>query len=169
MHYVAFVEGREKQVEIVEVAPDRYQITIDDRVMAVDARHTDETSASLLVDHEAFSIESDRVSAHRENLKVRGEVVSVEVLDLRTVQLRRAQETAAAAGGAAQIISPMPGKVIAVLVKEGAEVQEGQGVVVIEAMKMENELVAPKSGVMKSLTVAEGDAVDGGMLLGVVE
>ncbi|MEL6341344.1 MAG: biotin/lipoyl-containing protein [Myxococcota bacterium] len=169
MHYVAFVDGEEKQVEIVELAPDRYQVKIDERVMEVDARHTDETSLSLLVDHQAFGIESERVSPSVENLKLRGEVISVEVLDLRTVQLRRARESSAGADGPTEITSPMPGKVVAVLAQEGEEVVEGQGLLVVEAMKMENELRSPKDGVVRQMTVAEGDAVEGGARLCTVE
>lgn len=169
MHYVAIVNGEEKQVEIVEVAPDRYRVTIDDRVLEVDARNTDETSMSLLVEHEAFNIESERTSQSVQNLKVKGEVVSVEVLDLRRVQLRRSQESLGGLDGPTEISSPMPGKVVAILVKEGDEVTEGQGLVVVEAMKMENELRSPKNGVVQSVKAAEGDAVDGGAVLCIVE
>ncbi|MEM6531539.1 MAG: biotin/lipoyl-containing protein [Myxococcota bacterium] len=169
MHYVAIVNGEEKQVEIVEVAPDRYRLTIDGRVLELDARHTDDTSMSLLVDHHAFGVESERVNQSEQNLKIKGEVVSVEVLDLRRVQLRRSQESMGGLDGPTEISSPMPGKVVAVLVKDGDEVTEGQGLVVVEAMKMENELRSPKNGVVQSVKAAEGDAVDGGAVLCVVE
>ncbi|MEM6733979.1 MAG: biotin/lipoyl-containing protein [Myxococcota bacterium] len=169
MHYVAFVDGEERQVEIVEVAPERYRITIDERVLEVDARLTDETSMSLLVDHDAYNIESDRTSQSVQNLKVKGEVVSVEILDLRRVQLRRSQESLAGLDGPTEISSPMPGKVVAVLVKDGDEVTEGQGLVVVEAMKMENELRSPKNGVVRKMGAEEGDAVDGGAILCIVE
>ena len=71
--------------------------------------------------------------------------------------------------GPAVISSPMPGKVVAVLVEEGQEVEEGQGLVVVEAMKMENELQSPRAGVVKGLSAEEGVAVDGGASLCTIE
>ncbi len=71
--------------------------------------------------------------------------------------------TGEGAGGGTQVISTsMPGKVVALLVAEGDEVEAGQGVVVIEAMKMENELRASGPGVVQAIPVAVGDAVEGG-------
>jgi biotin carboxyl carrier protein len=63
----------------------------------------------------------------------------------------------------------MPGKVVKVLAKPGDAVKEGQGVVVIEAMKMENEMKSPKDGTIVEVNVIEGQAVDGGTRLAVVE
>ena len=74
-----------------------------------------------------------------------------------------------AAGGPARIAAPMPGKLIRILVDEGAEVAAGDGLVVIEAMKMENELRAPRGGKVKQVAVQEGQAVEAGALLVVVE
>jgi biotin carboxyl carrier protein len=65
--------------------------------------------------------------------------------------------------------APMPGKVIRLLVREGDEVAPGQGLAVVEAMKMQNELKAPKNGVVKKINVVEGAAVDAGQSLAEVE
>jgi acetyl-CoA/propionyl-CoA carboxylase biotin carboxyl carrier protein len=75
-----------------------------------------------------------------------------------------AQESMAAAGvgGKVQVTAYMPGRVTAVLVQEGQEVAEGQGVLVLEAMKMENEIAAEKSGTLTRILVEEGAAVEGG-------
>ena len=169
MHYVAIVNGEERQIEIIEVGPERYKLTMDGRSMEVDARALNETTLSLLLDDHAYNIESERTPDGAQNLLVRGEVVNVDVLDLRKVRLRKVQESAGGDGGPAEITSPMPGKVVAVLVKEGQEVTQGQGLVVVEAMKMENELRAPRAGVVKKVTAKEGAAVDGGAILCVVE
>jgi biotin carboxyl carrier protein len=169
MHYVAIVNGTERNIEIVEIGPERYRLTMDGRSMEVDARALNETTLSVLLDDHAYNIESERTSDGAQNLLVRGEVVNVDVLDLRKVRLRRVQETAAGEGGPVEITSPMPGKVVAVLVKDGQEVNEGQGLVVVEAMKMENELRAPRAGKVTKLTAKEGAAVDGGAILCIVE
>ena len=71
--------------------------------------------------------------------------------------------------GVQRVSAPMPGRVIRVLVKPGDAVTAGQGLVVVEAMKMENELVSPKSGTVQDVTVAEGQSIEAGRLLVIVE
>lgn len=63
------------------------------------------------------------------------------------------------------ISSPMPGKVVKISAKEGRTVKSGEGLIVVEAMKMENEFKAPRDGVVKAIKVSEGDAVEGGQTL----
>jgi biotin carboxyl carrier protein len=83
---------------------------------------------------------------------------------------RRAGEAAAAGGAAVQRIgAPMPGKVVRVLVKAGDEVKVRQGLVVVEAMKMENEVRATRDGRVSELLVVEGQSVEAGATLVVVE
>jgi len=72
-------------------------------------------------------------------------------------------------GGPVDIISPMPGRVVELLVEEGARVEEGQTVVVVEAMKMANEYRAPFAGTVSVIRSAVGDAVEGGTVLMVIE
>jgi biotin carboxyl carrier protein len=93
-----------------------------------------------------------------------------------SVVVESAHQRAAAAvrsgGGATArgtIVSPMPGKVVKVLVKEGEEVEVGKPLIVVEAMKMENELVAEIAGTVKKVFVQPGDAVEGGAKLVVIE
>jgi biotin carboxyl carrier protein len=68
-------------------------------------------------------------------------------------------------GGDGVLVSPMPGKVVKVLVTEGQSVEEGAPLAVVEAMKMENELVAGRAGVVEKVFVQVGDAVEGGAQL----
>jgi biotin carboxyl carrier protein len=72
-------------------------------------------------------------------------------------------------GGPLSVKSPMPGKVVKVLVRAGGEVKAGQGIVVVEAMKMENELKAPRDGKVKEVQVKEGQAVEAGQTLATLE
>jgi biotin carboxyl carrier protein len=76
---------------------------------------------------------------------------------------------AAAGPGDQRVVAPMPGRVVRVLVKPGDEVAARQGLVVVEAMKMENELASPKAGRVREVAVAEGASVEAGRLLVVVE
>jgi len=76
---------------------------------------------------------------------------------------------AAEAHGRASILAPMPGKIVRVLAKVGDEVTAGQGIVVVEAMKMQNEMKAPKDGRVTSIEVKENDSVTAGAILAVIE
>jgi biotin carboxyl carrier protein len=81
----------------------------------------------------------------------------------------RAGAPAGAGEGAQRVLAPMPGRVVRVLVKNGDEVALRQGLIVVEAMKMENELGSPKAGRVKEIAVSEGASVEAGRLLVVVE
>jgi biotin carboxyl carrier protein len=82
---------------------------------------------------------------------------------------RASREGVGTAEGPEQIVSMMPGRVARLLVEEGAQVEAGQGIVVVEAMKMENEITASKAGKVTSIAVEPGQAVEGGGLLAVIE
>jgi biotin carboxyl carrier protein len=169
MHYVAAIDGEEREVDITETAPGRYQLTVNGKKIEVDAQEVSPTTLHFLLDNHAYNIEIEHDKKGGENLLVRGQVLHVETLDLRTMRLRRSQVHATGVGGPATISSPMPGKIVAVLVKEGQEVTEGQGLIVVEAMKMENELRAPKAGKITRLSAKEGTAVDSGATLCVID
>ncbi len=90
----------------------------------------------------------------------------IEVTDPR----RRSRRAHGPAGeGRQRIVSPMPGKVVRVLAAAGDQVEAGQGIVVVEAMKMQNELKAPRAGRVASVTAREGATVAAGEVLAVVE
>ena len=165
MHYVAIVDGVERDIEITETAPDKYLVVMDGRRFEVDAGAISSSTLSILLNDHAYLAEI----VEPQYTVVRGNAVAVEVLDLRRMRLRRVQESTATHDGPVTITSPMPGKVVAVLVQEGEEVEEGQGLVVVEAMKMENELKAPRAGVVRQLSAQQGVPVEAGKTLCVVE
>jgi biotin carboxyl carrier protein len=92
---------------------------------------------------------------------------SVTIVDPK--RLRSAASVSAHAGEAARVIAPMPGKVVRVLVEPGASVEAGAGLVVVEAMKMQNEMKSPKAGSVTSINVEVGGTVNAGDVLAVVE
>ncbi len=169
MHYVGFLHGEERQIEVREVSADKFVVTIDAKSFEVDAKSLSESTLSMIIDNQAYCIESEEDPEGGDNLLVRGHLVHCEVLDLRKVRLREAQASAEGAAGPTTIKSPMPGKVVSVLVENGQEVKKGDGLIVVEAMKMENELKSPKDGIVKEITAVEGAAVDGGVSLCIVE
>jgi biotin carboxyl carrier protein len=84
-------------------------------------------------------------------------------------RLRAGQSAGHQADGTARIVAPMPGKVVRVLVEQGATVEAGQGLVVVEAMKMQNEMKSPRAGIVTELPVAAGATVNTGDVLAVIE
>ena len=90
----------------------------------------------------------------------------VTVMDPRSWRGKRGH--ALQAEGRQQIVAPMPGKVVRLLVQQGDAVEAGKGLLVVEAMKMQNEIRAPKSGTVERLLVAEGQPVNAGEVLAVV-
>ena len=173
MNFEIEVNGRSRAVK-VERTGSRYRIESDGRVDLVDVAHVDRTTISIIVG-------GDRETSHEASLLDGREPGEVEVyLRAGVVRTRvagapgqrRWQAGAAglgAAGGAGRVTAPMPGKIVKVLVKPGDHVTARQGLIVIEAMKMENELRAARDGQVKDILVAEGDLVEAGRLLTVIE
>ena len=84
-------------------------------------------------------------------------------------RLRGSADAAGLGDGAARIVAPMPGKIVRVLVEVGAQIEAGAGVVVVEAMKMQNEMKSPKAGTVAAVNVGVGATVNGGDVLAVIE
>jgi pyruvate carboxylase subunit B len=159
---------------IVQVGADRVEVELTGEEAVVDgartaARLTDVpgTPVRLVALGEAVH----RVVARRHpgrgryTLWVDGFRYEVEALDERTRAIRDLSATSAAAAGPAPLVAPMPGLVVRVSVAEGDVVAAGQGLVVMEAMKMENELRAPAAGRVARVLVAPGTAVEKGAVL----
>lgn len=98
---------------------------------------------------------------------IHGQAINVEIIDPK--RLRGAGNDSEHAEGTAEIKTAMPGKVVRILVEAGAEVAKGDGIIVVEAMKMQNELKSPKDGIVKDIRAAEGDTVNAGDILVVIE
>jgi biotin carboxyl carrier protein len=156
------VDGVVRTVQ-VERAGDRHVVVVDGARHLVEASSIEPGRWSLLFDERAAShevvVRADRAGAL--TVLVDGAVVPVVARDPR----HRGHGAARAIDGPARVSAPMPGKVVRVLVAEGDEVAARQGVVVIEAMKMENELRAPRAGRVGSVAVQPGALVESGALL----
>jgi biotin carboxyl carrier protein len=177
MKFVATMDGRQHTVEVQKDGdnPDIYHMTLDGRVYDVDCRKMPSQIVSMLMDHRSYDVDLERIAKRSDTLdgrihvRVRGRVMRFEMLDERRIKMKEAQGFRFDVGGVVAIDSPMPGKVIKLLKKEGDEVKEGEGIVVVEAMKMENELRSPKAGRVKELKVKEGAAVEAGARLALIE
>ena len=169
MRYFATVRGRKEPVavDIEPIGPGRFALTLGDERHEVDALKLDHGAVSLIVDGESFSVEFDE-SGDEVAVLVRDQVTRIDVADERKLRLR-AGRSSFVVEGPQVVTAPMPGKLVKILVKVGEAVKEGQGLVVVEAMKMENELKSPKAGKVTELFVREGTAVEQNTKLVAVE
>ena len=147
-------------------AEGRFRVVIDGVSANVDARRTELGLSLVFEDGRSMDVAlTDRPGGEWFVQLPHADVTAV--VDARRYQ--RGEGGGAAKTGVQKIKAPMPGRVVRILVKVGDEVALKQGVVVVEAMKMENELGAPKAGRVKDIAVTEGQSVEAGRVLIVIE
>ena len=173
MQFEIEVNGKPRRVAI-ERKGTRYRIESDGRVDVVDVAKVDGTTLSLIIDGEQERSHEVSLLEGREpgevEVYLRAGVVSTRVAGAPGQKRWSAKGgTLGGVTGPQRITAPMPGKIVKVLVKPGDEVTGRQGLVVVEAMKMENELKAPRDGRVKDVLVSEGALVEAGRLLVVLE
>jgi biotin carboxyl carrier protein len=162
MTFHARVGGRSVRVE-VRGAKGRYTVVLDGSPIAVDVVATSRPFASLLVDGESHEVGIER-RPEGYVVHLPGDAVTVAIAEAG----RGVSPAAPRAHGPARLTAPMPGRVLRVLEAPGADVAAGQGLVVVEAMKMENEVRSPRAGRLQEVAVREGQTVEAGALLAVV-
>ena len=150
----------------VDSAPEEEAVTVDGKTLPVEARLLRSGVLSLIVDGRAWRVVLEE-DANEPAVLVAGERIPYSVSDPRSLKARRAH--ASGTDGPRSIKASMPGRVVRVLVQLGEVVQAHQGLVVIEAMKMQNELKSPKDGKVIELRVKPGDTVAAGNVLAAVE
>jgi acetyl/propionyl-CoA carboxylase alpha subunit len=160
----AAVGGRAHRVEVTG-GKGRYTVAIDGRPLAVDWRPVGGPFVSLLVDGRSHDVGLERRPGGYRVL-VGSHDFAVELLAPTRGDVVAARPAPA---GPARLLAPMPGRVVRVLAEPGQEVEAGQGLVVMEAMKMENELRSPRAGRVVEVHARERQAVETGSLLVVVE
>ena len=138
----AKIEEREYELVVSEVEPDVYLLKNGNKI------------------HQVYVASNGIVNIGNHQLEV-------NLIDLK--RLRGSAGSGSETNGAAEIKTAMPGKVVRILVEAGKEIQKGEGVIVVEAMKMQNEMKAPKDGVIKEIKVEEGKTVNAGDVLVIIE
>ncbi|MCP3982672.1 MAG: biotin/lipoyl-binding protein [bacterium] len=153
---------------VLEVEVERqnghYVVVVDDHRMEVDVHKLEGDFYSILTEGRSYEVS---VEKRGDGYDVRHGAASKSVSF--SDPSRRAREAAEAADGPERVASQMPGKVVRILVEQDQEVEAGQGVAVIEAMKMENEITVTKAGRVSKIEVSTGDTVESGAVLLVVE
>jgi len=143
-----------------------WRVVLDDQPVAVDAVEITTNTISILLDGQSFEINVMPSPDGKLKLHSRSQEFTAEVLDPRAWSGRRHGNIEAE--GPQQILAPMPGKVVRLLVKAGDHVEAGQGLLVVEAMKMQNEIRSPKCGTVERVLAREGQPVNAGEILCVV-
>jgi biotin carboxyl carrier protein len=143
-----------------------WRVTLDGRPVAVDVVEIAPDTLSILLDGQSIEITVTPSPNDKLNLQTGPQEFIVEVIDPRTWRGRR--HSGVEAEGRQQIVAPMPGKVVRLLVQAGDHVEAGQGLLVVEAMKMQNEIRSPKSGTVERILAKEGQPVNAGEVLCVV-
>jgi acetyl/propionyl-CoA carboxylase alpha subunit len=164
MLYDVTIDGKNYRLEL-ERAEGRWSCRLDGHEVEIDAVLARPDVLSLRIGNQAYEIKSERVG-NDWHLWVGSARFACEVRDPRSL---RSRARAADDHGPRKLTAPMPGKVVRVLVREGDVVEAGAGVLVVEAMKMQNEIKSPKKGIIQKMLAAEGVAVNAGDVLAIVE
>jgi biotin carboxyl carrier protein len=156
MKYITTIDNKEFEIEIV----DEKHIRIGDRLLEVDFESVSgQPVFSLILDgksHESFVYQGEEDW----EVQIRGRQYQVKIEDEREKRLRAAAGAGAVEGGEFKLKAPMPGLVVALLIDEGQEVKKGQVMLILESMKMQNELKAPRDGIMGKIRVKAGESVE---------
>jgi biotin carboxyl carrier protein len=164
MTYDIAIDGKNYRLDLNQVEG-LWNCRLDGREIEVDAVLARPDVLSLRIGNQAYEVKCERAGSDL-HLWVGSVRFAAEVRDPRSL---RARTRATDEHGPKKLTAPMPGKVVRVLVSQGAEIEAGAGVLVVEAMKMQNEVKSPKKGTVQKILVSEGAAVNAGDVLAIVE
>ena len=165
MTYEIIIEGTPHRLDLARNG-ETWDCKLDGDPITVNAVYSRPNVISLIINGRAFEVKRE-LSPNDLHIWVGGARYHAEVRDPRSLRSRRSGTDTAK--GPRKLAAPMPGKVVRVLVAEGEKVDAGQGIIVVEAMKMQNELKSPKQGVIRKLMVGEGASVNPGDVLAIID
>jgi biotin carboxyl carrier protein len=162
--YHITIDGKNYKLDLNR-ADGRWSCRLGARGVEVDAVLVRPDVLSLRIGNQAYEVKCELAGGEM-YLSVGSARFAAEVRDPRSL---RGRLRAVDDHGPKKLTAPMPGKIIRVLVSQGDEVEAGAGVLVVEAMKMQNEIKSPKKGTIQRILVSEGAAVNAGDVLAIVE
>ncbi len=168
MRCLATVEGAEHEFEFEELGANSYSLRLGEQSFEIDLRRVGPFSFSVLIGNRSFDFD---VTLHGQEgiVTSRAGTYRVSLVDERRRAMRAAGGDGRQVSGRVELKAMMPGRVVNVLLETGAEVAAEQGVLIVEAMKMENEIKAPKAGKVVEIKVAVGQTVEKGEVLAIIE
>src|SRR5882757_4104204 len=162
VHLAPSSKGKARVIELARNASG-WSVSLDGRQVAVDAVEIAPNALSILLEGKSYEVNVTPSPDGKLKLQTRMQEFTAEVIDPRAWSGRRHGNVEAQ--GRQQIVAPMPGKIVRVLVQAGNHVEAGQGLLVVEAMKMQNEIRSTKSGTVERIFVKEGQPVNAGEVL----
>jgi biotin carboxyl carrier protein len=162
MKLIAELNSEKHEVEIKRNS-ETITARVDDREYELEASEVEPNVYLLKHENQVFQV----YVAPNGFVNVGNHQLEIKLTDPK--RLRGAGGAGAIADGLAEIKTAMPGKLVRILTEVGAEIRQGEGVLVVEAMKMQNEMKSPKDGVVKEIRFSEGATVNAGDVLAVIE
>lgn len=162
MRFLACMNGKEYELELLR-RDTAVECRIDGRQVDADVVATSQGTLSILYEGKSYEVRR----GNNRTVEVNGHTYEILLTDTRSWQSRH--QTRPGLAGPQRLSASMPGKVVRILAEAGAQIQAGEGIVVIEAMKMQNEVRAPRAGTLASIPVKEGQAVNAGEVLAIIE
>ena len=166
MTYDIVVDGKTHPVELTR-GEKTWLCKVDGQEIEVDAALTARDVMSALIGGKAYEIKRERSLQGELHMVIGSARYAVDVQDPRSLRTRRA--VGGAEAGPQRVKAPMPGKIVRIIVNEKDEVKAGQGIIVMEAMKMQNEMKAARAGRVAAVPAREGATVAAGEALAVIE
>jgi biotin carboxyl carrier protein len=164
MKYEVEINGQSVSLELEE-KDGRVSAIIDARRLAAEVLRPEDGLYQLFVGNKVYEARVSNGAPPAVTINLRGKLFEVTIIDRKHRRARLEQGDESQRG----LTAPMPGKVVRLLLAAGDEVKAGQGVVVVEAMKMQNEIKSPKDGRLLEIRVVEGDTVSANQVLAIVE
>jgi len=156
------IAGKTHRLDLTRVE-NQWQCRLDGREIPIDAEQVTPDTLSLLIEGQSFEVRREP----EDKIFLRGKRYEVSVDDPRAWRGRK--RAGAGTEGPQKLTASMPGKIVRVLAGEGEKISAGQGIAVVEAMKMQNEIKSPKEGILRKLLVQPGMNVKAGEVLAIVE
>jgi biotin carboxyl carrier protein len=156
MKFIAVLRGKPTPVEIIRTDGD-YSLTLNGKTFSVNAVRTGQQSISLLVEGKSHEVGLEK-SGSRYSVYFYNDTVYLDLYEARKYKATELTKKSVPVGPS-KVVAPMPGKIVKITVREDQSVGEGEPLLIMEAMKMQNELKAQRSGIVRQIQVKEGEAV----------
>lgn len=166
MKLQAEVNGERHEVEFVRDG-DEVVATVDGRTYKVDAAEPEKNVFLLKIENSVNETIVSDVGGNAYRVRLGADEFSIKIVDPKRLRGSATDDTSG--DGVSEIRTAMPGKVVRIIAPPGTEVTKGDPVIVVEAMKMQNEMKSPKDGIVKEIRAGEGSTVNAGDILAVIE
>jgi biotin carboxyl carrier protein len=164
MRFETEIDGRELVLELNQ-SDGRVSVQVQDRTYEGEVLRPEPGVYLIMIGSEVHEARVSAIAGNRLQVRLRDRLFTANIIDRK----HRRSTVGLSAEGRQQLVAPMAGKVVRVLLRPGDEVSAGQGVVVVEAMKMQNEVKSPKAGRVTEIKVSPGDTVNANQVLAIVE